>query len=136
MICIRMGVWLFVMRLLFLCRTARSPLLVPDSCAQLALASADNFREAGVPSIKLAGTLSADSRGPLGGIIENQVAVELSRPRMLLHGRKKSSSGTEIDFVHLQTASAPLSTLALSGGGRILNVPVYLAERLHDLTAS
>lgn len=132
-----------------------------------------HFREAAVPSIRLAHTLSADSRGPLGGIIENQVAIELSRPGLPICGWKKSSSGTEIDFVHQASgvhvpieckaalsinikharglceymriygqatgvivSLAPQSTLPVAGGARILNVPVYLAERLHNLPAS
>lgn len=58
-----------------------------------------HFREAAVPSIKLVSSLPSAARTPLGGIIENQVAVELSRGGMPLCGWKKSSSGVEIDFV-------------------------------------
>lgn len=58
-----------------------------------------HFREAAVPSVKLAGSLPAAARTPLGGIIENQVGIELSRSGMPLYGWKKNSSGVEIDFV-------------------------------------
>lgn len=61
-----------------------------------------HFREAAAPSIRLAHALSADARGPLGGIIENQVAIELSRSGLPLFGWKKSSAGVEIDFVREQ----------------------------------
>jgi predicted AAA+ superfamily ATPase len=61
-----------------------------------------HFREAAVPSIGLAHALSTGARGPLGGIIENQVAIELSRSGPPLFGWKKSSAGVEIDFVREQ----------------------------------
>jgi len=61
-----------------------------------------HFREAAAPSIGLAHALSPDARGPLGGIIENQMAIELSRSGMPLFGWKKSSAGVEIDFVREQ----------------------------------
>jgi len=59
-----------------------------------------HIREAAVPSIRLMDTLTAGARSPLGGIIENQVAIELQRRGQPLCGWKKSSSGTEIDFVY------------------------------------
>jgi predicted AAA+ superfamily ATPase len=59
-----------------------------------------HIREAAVPSIQLMGTLTAGARTPLGGIIENQTAIELHRGGLPLYGWKKSSSGTEIDFVY------------------------------------
>lgn len=126
-----------------------------------------HIREAAVPSIQLMGTLAAGARSPLGGIIENQTAIELHRRRPPLCGWKKSSSGTEIDFVYQPGASvvpveckaalavnvkhtrglcdymriygldlgivislAPQSELSLSGGGTVVNMPAYLAERL------
>ncbi len=58
-----------------------------------------HFREAAVPAIELIDKLPAGSRGPLGGIIENQVAIEIKRCGLPVNGWKKSSSGTEIDFV-------------------------------------
>jgi hypothetical protein len=57
------------------------------------------LREAAVPSIALADSLPSAARTPLGGVIENQVAVEIARLGSPLHGWKKSSVGTEIDFV-------------------------------------
>lgn len=57
------------------------------------------FREAAVPSIALVPSLPSAARTPLGGVIENHVAVELARRGKPLHGWKKSSVGTEIDFV-------------------------------------
>jgi predicted AAA+ superfamily ATPase len=61
-----------------------------------------HFREAAVPPLGLAHALAADARGPLGGIIENQVAIELSRSGLPLFGWKKTSAGVEIDFVRDQ----------------------------------
>ena len=126
-----------------------------------------HFREAAVPSIKLASSLSAAARTPLGGIIENQVGIELSRAGVPVYGWKKSSSGVEIDFVQQSQGGsvpieckaalsvnlkhtrglceymrmyeqnsgvivslAPQSVLKITGGGTIVNLPVYLAERL------
>jgi predicted AAA+ superfamily ATPase len=68
-----------------------------------------HFREATVPSIRLAGSLPAAARIPLGGIIENQLGVELSRSGMPVYGWKKSSSGVEIDFVQ----QAPSGTVPI-----------------------
>jgi predicted AAA+ superfamily ATPase len=126
-----------------------------------------HFREAAVPSIRLMSTLTTGARVPLGGIIENQIAIELHRHGLPLYGWKKSSSGTEIDFVYQSSAGvvpveckaalavnlkhakglcdymniygldlgviislAPQAELSLSGGGTIVNMPAYLAERL------
>ncbi len=58
-----------------------------------------HYREAAVPSISLINSISAEQRKPLGGIVENQVAIELSRKNSELHGWKKSPSGMEIDFI-------------------------------------
>ncbi len=58
-----------------------------------------HFRELAVPSIKLLKSISPAQRTPLGGVIENQVAIDLTRSGAELTGWKKSSSGTEIDFV-------------------------------------
>jgi uncharacterized protein len=59
-----------------------------------------HFREAAVPSLRLVNSLSAGARTPLGGILENHVAIELHRRGQSLCGWKKTSSGTEIDFVY------------------------------------
>lgn len=57
------------------------------------------LREKAVPSISILHTLSAAERRPLGGIVENQVAIELAGRQEPLAGWKKSSAGVEIDFV-------------------------------------
>lgn len=57
------------------------------------------LREVAVPSIRLLDTLVPLARQPLGGIIENQTAIELVRQGLSLYGWKKTPSGGEIDFV-------------------------------------
>ncbi len=57
------------------------------------------YREAGLPAIDFFDQVNTDIRKPLGGIIENQVAIELARKSPDLHGWKKSPSGMEIDFL-------------------------------------
>jgi predicted AAA+ superfamily ATPase len=58
-----------------------------------------HYREAAVPAISLLDTVAPELRKPLGGIVENQVAIELARKTSDLNGWKKSPSGMEIDFV-------------------------------------
>ncbi|WP_299976342.1 AAA family ATPase [Desulfobacula sp.] len=58
-----------------------------------------HYREAAIPSISLIDSINPDLRKPLGGIAENQVAIELARKTSGLHGWKKSPSGMEIDFI-------------------------------------
>jgi predicted AAA+ superfamily ATPase len=58
-----------------------------------------HLREVAVPSIRILGTLAPMARQPLGGVIENQTAIELARQGMSLCGWKKTPSGGEIDFV-------------------------------------
>jgi len=60
---------------------------------------ARHLREAAVPTIHTLATLDADARKPLGGVIENQVAIELAHRFNGLQGWKKSPSGCEVDFV-------------------------------------
>lgn len=57
------------------------------------------LRESAVPSISVVNTLSAATRTPLGAVIENQVAIELSRSGTDLSGWKRTPSGAEIDFI-------------------------------------
>lgn len=128
-----------------------------------------HLREKAVPPIRLAGTLDAAERRPLGGIVENQVAIELADRFGELAGWKKSSARIEIDFVgrigervvpieckavlqvkqthlrglrgylriHDQSVGVMVSLAPLSvegrGDGKILNVPLYLAERIPEL---
>jgi len=58
-----------------------------------------HFRELGMPSIDVLNTRAATARGPLGGGLENQVAVELARTGVPLCGWKRTPSGGEIDFL-------------------------------------
>jgi uncharacterized protein len=57
------------------------------------------LRESAVPSIHLLDTLDVSQRGPLGGILENQIAIDIHHLTGSLQGWKRSSSGSEIDFV-------------------------------------
>lgn len=57
------------------------------------------LRETAVPSIRLLSTLAPLGRFPLGGVIENQTAIELARTGEDLCGWKKTPSGGEIDFI-------------------------------------
>ncbi len=57
------------------------------------------LREKAVPTIRLLGTLNAAERRPLGGIVENQLAIELMNQTGELAGWKKTPAGLEIDFV-------------------------------------
>jgi len=57
------------------------------------------IRETAVPSIDVVKTLDTASRTPLGGVIENQTAVDLVSMGFDISGWKKSPSGMEIDFV-------------------------------------
>jgi len=58
-----------------------------------------HLRESTVPSIDILHTLSAAARTLLGGVLENQTAVDILRFSDSVSGWKKSSVGTEIDFV-------------------------------------
>ncbi len=57
------------------------------------------LRESAWPSISVIKTLSSASRIPLGGAVENQCAIDLSRFNNNVFGWKKNSSGVEIDFI-------------------------------------
>ena len=57
------------------------------------------MRESAIPSIHLLDTMNAAQRGPLGGVLENQIAVDIHHLTGSLQGWKRSSSGSEIDFV-------------------------------------
>ena len=58
-----------------------------------------DFREQALPRIDILETLDSASRTPLGGIVENQAAIELIGQFGPLQGWRKSSSGLEIDFI-------------------------------------
>jgi predicted AAA+ superfamily ATPase len=58
-----------------------------------------HFRETSLPSLKLLGDARPGVRTVIGGTIENQVAIDLSRRGAGLSGWKKTPSGMEIDFI-------------------------------------
>lgn len=58
-----------------------------------------HLRESAFPAIRILKTLAPVARQPLGGVIENQTAIELVRQGLELNGWKKTPSGGEIDFV-------------------------------------
>ena len=71
------------------------------------------FRESAWPSIRILKTLSPALRVPLGGVLENQTAIDLSRFMDRVCGWKKASSGHEVDFVVKQgSASCPVECKA------------------------
>ena len=131
-----------------------------------------HLREVAVPSIRILGTLAPLARQPLGGVIENQTAVELLRQGASLCGWKKTPSGGEIDFVvkrgmetcpieckasltfdrknirgiceylamyrqhfGVVVSLAPHAVFSLSGNLTVVNVPIYLLERLPHFQA-
>jgi predicted AAA+ superfamily ATPase len=57
------------------------------------------LRESAWPSISVIRSLSSAARIPLGGALENQCAIDLSRFSEKVTGWKRSSSGCEIDFI-------------------------------------
>ncbi len=57
------------------------------------------LRESAWPSISVIRTLSSASRIPLGGALENQCAIDISRFSENVFGWKKCLSGCEIDFI-------------------------------------
>jgi uncharacterized protein len=89
------------------------------------------LREAATPSISVLDTLDADSRKPLGGILENQVAIDLARQSYDLCGWKRSPSGAEVDFVVKSgSTTMPIECKAAVQIGRrhIKGVQGYLAH--------
>jgi len=58
-----------------------------------------HLRESAVPAVSTLATAPAAVRGLLGGVLENQVAVDIARQGVELAGWKRTSSGNEIDFV-------------------------------------
>jgi predicted AAA+ superfamily ATPase len=57
------------------------------------------LREAAVPEIHILETVDSIARKALGGVLENQVAIDLGRQGLQLNGWKKTPSGGEIDFI-------------------------------------
>jgi predicted AAA+ superfamily ATPase len=58
-----------------------------------------SLREGALPSMRLLTTLDPAERRVLGGIVENQLAIELMDQTGELAGWKRTPSGLEIDFV-------------------------------------
>lgn len=129
-----------------------------------------HMRELAVPSIRILDTLDAQLRRPLGGILENQLAIELMEQAGALAGWKKTPAGLEIDFVvdidghpipveckattvlkktllkgvrgyldlyGIQTGAvvslAPFDIVQTAEGTRVVNIPLYLADRMVEL---
>lgn len=63
------------------------------------LGIAKQLRESAIPNIDLSKMLSPAARTPLGGIIENIALLGLIEDAPDLCGWKKSSSGSEVDFI-------------------------------------
>ena len=57
------------------------------------------LRESAVPDIHILETVDSNVRKSLGGVLENQVAIDLARQGLVLNGWKKTPSGGEIDFI-------------------------------------
>jgi len=60
---------------------------------------AKQLRETAKPNVDLIRTLNSAERTPLGGIIENMTLIGLAENFADISGWKKSSSGSEVDFV-------------------------------------
>ena len=90
-----------------------------------------HFRELGIPSINVLKTRSAAARGPLGGGLENQVAIDLARNGVPLCGWKRTPSGGEIDFVvsrNRQTVPVECKASLSLDGRSFRGIADYLAE--------
>ncbi|MFM8716699.1 MAG: DUF4143 domain-containing protein, partial [Spartobacteria bacterium] len=66
-----------------------------------------SLRESAVPPIHLLETVDALVRKSLGGVVENQVAVDFAGLGLPLAGWKKTPSGGEIDFI-VKTGAATI----------------------------
>lgn len=72
-----------------------------------------SVRESAVPSIHLLETVDVLVRKSLGGVIENQVAVDFAGQGLPLAGWKKTPSGGEIDFIiKTRTGTIPVACKA------------------------
>ena len=58
-----------------------------------------HLRESAVPVVSALANAPPAVRGLLGGVVENQTAIDIARQGIELSGWKKASSGNEIDFV-------------------------------------
>jgi len=90
-----------------------------------------HFRELGIPSISVLKTRCAAARGPLGGGLENQVAIELARGGRPLCGWKRTPSGGEIDFLvtgHRQAVPLECKASLTLDRRSLRGIAEYLAE--------
>lgn len=58
-----------------------------------------HLRESAVPPITALGSALPAVRSLLGGVVENQTAIDIARQGLEVSGWKRTSSGNEIDFV-------------------------------------
>ena len=58
-----------------------------------------HLRESAVPAISALGSAPSAVRSLLGGVVENQTAIDIARQGFEVSGWKRTSSGNEIDFV-------------------------------------
>ena len=58
-----------------------------------------HLRESAVPTISALGSATPAVRTLLGGVVENQTAIDIARQGFEVSGWKRTSSGNEIDFV-------------------------------------
>ncbi len=58
-----------------------------------------HLRESAVPAVNTLAKSSPAVRSLLGGVVENQTAIDIARQGIELSGWKRTSSGNEIDFV-------------------------------------
>jgi predicted AAA+ superfamily ATPase len=94
------------------------------------------LRESAVPEIHILETVDSNARKSLGGVLENQVAVDLMRQGFTLNGWKKTPSGGEIDFiVKIGDRTIPIECKAALKSDRRqwLGVLEYLSQYGEDL---
>ena len=90
-----------------------------------------HLRESALPALALLDKTPPAPRTALGGVIENQAAVEITRAGFELTGWKRSSSGGEIDFIlRYQGRAIPLECKATREikGTHLKGIDKYLEE--------
>jgi len=129
-----------------------------------------HLRETAIPNINMLAKTAPEVRNILGGIFENQIAIELNRAGYELTGWKRTPSGSEIDFIvktrnklfplevkaalkvkgtHLKglleylklyklktgfvISGAPFEIMNYREGMKIINLPIYMAEKLDEV---
>lgn len=97
-----------------------------------------HIREAALPSLAVVHSIDSETRKVLGGIVENQVAIEIRKQFGELTGWKRSPSGGEIDFlIKRQGAMIPVECKAAVRikGTHIKGIKQYL-EQYHQETGA